>query len=103
MSQPAWHQWISYETKFLDREAIANLTIDSLEYSINLRERYGFYSKSQADTARFCFVDAGKETITVVDDAMQLHDEAARLERLKSFREELDRELGEMLNKRPAG
>ncbi len=28
MSMPSWHQWISYETKSLDRAEIANLTIE---------------------------------------------------------------------------
>ncbi|MFP4642399.1 MAG: radical SAM protein, partial [Dehalococcoidia bacterium] len=38
MSHSSWHQWISYETRFLDRESITKLTIDSIEHSINLRE-----------------------------------------------------------------
>ena len=29
MSNPSWHQWISYETKSLNRDAIAKLTINS--------------------------------------------------------------------------
>ena len=93
MSLPSWHQWISYETKFLDRDQIKKLTIDSLEYSINLRERSGFYSKSEADIARFCFVEASKETIDVVNEAMNIDDEGERLKRLKSFRESLDNKL----------
>jgi radical SAM superfamily enzyme YgiQ (UPF0313 family) len=93
MSLPSWHQWISYETKSLDRELIAKLTIDSLEYSINLRERCGFYSKSQADTARFCFVEAGKETIDVVNKAMRMRDERKRSKKLLSFQETLERKL----------
>jgi len=93
MSLPSWHQWISYETRYLNRESITNLTIDTLEYSINLRERSGFYSKFEADTARFCFVDAGREAIDVVDDAMQIEDDGERLKILKSYQEELDRKL----------
>ncbi len=93
MSFPSWHQWISYETKYLDRESIIKLTIDTLEYSINLRERSGFYTKLEADTARFCFVDAGREAVDVVDDAMKIEDEGSRLKKLKSYREELDRKL----------
>jgi len=93
MSLPAWHQWISYETKFLDREAIAKLTVDSLEFSINLRERIGFYSQADARTARFCFVEAGRQTIEVVNEAMQLEDEQERTEKLKDFSEYLDARL----------
>ncbi len=94
MSLPSWHQWISYETKFLDREAIAKWIIDSLEYSINLREKFGFYSKSDADTARFCFVEAGKETIHVVDEAMNIPDEGERSRSLKTYRASLESKLG---------
>jgi len=93
MSLPAWHQWISYETKFLNREAIAKLTVDSLEYSINLRERVGFYSQADARTARFCFVEAGRQTIEVVNEAMQLEEEQERQQKLKDFSEYLDARL----------
>jgi B12-binding domain/radical SAM domain protein len=93
MSLPSWHQWISYETKFLDRDQITKLTIDSLEYSINLRERSGFYNKSEADIARFCFVEASKKTVDVVNKAMNIGDEGKRLKRLKSFNESLENKL----------
>jgi B12-binding domain/radical SAM domain protein len=98
MSLPSWHQWISYETKFLDKDSISKLTIDSLEYSINLRERCGFYSKSEADTARFCFVEAGRETIDVVNEAMNIRDEDKRLNKLRSFSDSLEEELENKLN-----
>jgi B12-binding domain/radical SAM domain protein len=93
LSLPSWHQWISYETKSLNRDLIAKMTIDSLEYSINLRERCGFYSKSDADIARFCFVDASKKTIEVVDEAMKIRDKRRRLRRLKAFRNFLESKL----------
>lgn len=93
MSLPSWHQWISYETKHLDRDSITKLIIDSLEYSINLRERCGFYNKVEADTARFCFVQASRETIDVVNEAMSIRDDAARLEHLKSFQTSLEARL----------
>jgi hypothetical protein len=48
LSMPSWHQWISYETRFLDRASIADLTLKLIEYSINLREKYGIYSRLQA-------------------------------------------------------
>jgi hypothetical protein len=96
MSLPSWHQWISYETKFLNRDSIRKLLIESLEYSINLRERCGFYSRVEADTARFCFVEASKATIDVVNDAMSIRDDGERLKRLKSFRESLDSRLREI-------
>jgi B12-binding domain/radical SAM domain protein len=96
MSLPSWHQWISYETKWLNRDLITKLIIDSLEYSINLRERCGFYSRYEAATARFCFVEAGKETVAVVNEAMNIRDERERSKRLKSFSEFLDSKLREI-------
>ena len=96
MSLPSWHQWISYETGSLNRDLIAKLIIDSLEYSINLRESSGFYRKEEADTARFCFVEAGKETLAVVDEAMNISDESKKLKRLLSFQESLERRLSKL-------
>jgi B12-binding domain/radical SAM domain protein len=93
MSLPAWHQWISYETEHLDREQITKLIIDSLEYSINLRERCGFYNRLEADTARYCFVKASKETIDMVKHTMNLQDEDEKLDLLRWFRESLDRNI----------
>jgi hypothetical protein len=96
MSLPSWHQWISYETKYLNRDLITELTIASLEYSINLRERCGFYSRHEADTARFCFVEASKQTVGVVNDAMNIRDEWERLQRLKAFQAFLESKLNEL-------
>lgn len=96
LSLPAWHQWISYETKFLDREAIAKWTIDSLEFSIDLRRRIGFYSPQEAALARFAFVEAGRQTIATVNEAMQIADEQARLEKLKAFSRQLDERISQL-------
>jgi radical SAM superfamily enzyme YgiQ (UPF0313 family) len=95
MSLPSWHQWISYETKSLDRDAIAKLVIDSIEHSINLREKYGSYSSFDADTARLYYVLANRLAIDVVNDAMNL-EESERLQRLEAFRESLDTKLREI-------
>jgi B12-binding domain/radical SAM domain protein len=97
MSLPSWHQWISYETKGLSREDIARLTLDSLEYSINLRERCGFYSPADADTARFCFVETGRQTVRVVDELMTVADERKRDHELKMYRKYLEMKLDSIL------
>jgi B12-binding domain/radical SAM domain protein len=72
MSLPSWHQWISYETESLNRDSIARLIIDSIEYSINLRERYGLYSHFDAATKRSYYVDANKRIIEMVNHVMSL-------------------------------
>jgi B12-binding domain/radical SAM domain protein len=96
MSLPSWHQWLSYETKFLDRDLITGLIIDSIEYSTNLREKYGVYSKAVAAAQRFRFVTANKLAIDLVNEAMSLHDEDEKMQRLKSFGEFLNSQLREI-------
>ena len=75
LSLPSWHQWMSYETRFLNRDSIVRLIIDSIECSINLREKYGLYSKSDADRKRSYYVDANKKIIDMVNRVMSLHSE----------------------------
>ena len=70
ISLPAWHQWISYETKHLNREKIAELIINSIEHSINLRKIYGFYNDEEADEAMTYYVKVSREIIDVMNRAM---------------------------------
>jgi B12-binding domain/radical SAM domain protein len=93
MSLPSWHQWISYETVFLDKDSIIKLILDSLEYSISLRDKYGLYSKSEAETERLYFVDVNKLVINEVNKAMTLHDTSEKLKRLRSLKAYLNRNL----------
>jgi B12-binding domain/radical SAM domain protein len=58
--KPVWTQWISYETKHLNRKAIVELILDSLEYSIKLRLKYGLFSKEEADEALYGMVTINK-------------------------------------------
>jgi B12-binding domain/radical SAM domain protein len=72
MSLPVWNQWISYETKLLDRKAITKLIVDSLERSINLRKQYGFYSAEQAEAALTYYVKADREIIDAVNKVLNI-------------------------------
>ncbi len=67
MLLPSWHQWISYETEFLNKKEIASLIIDSLEYSIGLREKYGIYNKYDADMNMDYFVDTSRKIMSTLD------------------------------------
>ncbi len=96
MSLPSWHQWLSYETQFLNRDSIIKLIIDSIDYSTNLREKYGVYSPAMAAAHRFRYVTASKLAIDVVDDAMNLDDEDEKTKRLESFGEFLNGKLREI-------
>jgi len=95
LSLPSWHQWISYETKSLNRDSITKLIIDSIERSIYLREKYGSYSNAEADTARLYYIVANKLAIDMVDDAMSL-EESERTKRLDIFKDSLDSQLQEI-------
>jgi B12-binding domain/radical SAM domain protein len=93
MSLPSWHQWISYETKLLDKKLIAKLIIDSIEHSIGLREKYGLYSQPEAEMERICQVDVNRLVIEVVNEAMDFHDEEKKIERLKALRAFVNRNI----------
>lgn len=55
MSMPSWDQWISFETKFLTKRDLVDLTLRSLEQILYLKERiYAFY-KTPLDRARLNF------------------------------------------------
>jgi hypothetical protein len=53
LSNPSWHMWINYETELLDREELADLFLQSIEYEISQREKYGAYNSGQAALERF--------------------------------------------------
>jgi len=72
MCHPSWYQWISYETQNLDRESIANLIIDSLEYSIKLREKYGIFNKDEAAEALYGLVTVNKMVMEATKKSSRL-------------------------------
>jgi len=57
LSNPSWHKWISYETQFLSRRDLAEITLQSLEYLSFLEEKYAFVSdaptKNELSSRRF--------------------------------------------------
>ena len=91
LNLPSWHQWISYETTHFDRESIKNLILDSIEHSINLREKFGLYSRLQAAKERLRFVDTNRWVTGEVERAMQIDDCKKRLTTLESLKTTLDR------------
>jgi B12-binding domain/radical SAM domain protein len=97
MSLQSWHQWISYETRFLNKESIAKLIIDSIEYSINLREKFGSFSAHEAASRRLRFVTINKTIMDVVNQSMEIEDENERYEALFEFKKSLDEALSTLL------
>jgi hypothetical protein len=92
MSQPSWHQWISYETGNLKKEAIIKFITDSIEHSINMNKRYQLFDRSSANIEHLR-LNVSKLAITVVDNAMKLQDESEKTKKLKEFRDFIDNEL----------
>lgn len=90
LNNPSWHQWISYETRFLDRKKIANLTIKLIEHSINLREKYGLYDRIKAFKERIYYVYINKLVVKGVEDIMQYRDEE-RILKLRRLKENIDK------------
>jgi hypothetical protein len=88
MSLPSWHQWISYETKHLDRDALAELILESLENPIYEREKFGIYGKTEATARRFR-VAAERIVIEEIDRMLSL-DETEQEPRLRSLRSAFD-------------
>jgi radical SAM superfamily enzyme YgiQ (UPF0313 family) len=87
MALPSWHQWISYETRGMDRAAIVSLILDSIEKSMELYEEHGVYDRPRAARERRRHVDANRWIVEQVDLAMQAGSEEARrtaLERLEA-------------------
>ena len=97
MSLMAWHQWISYETKYLNRETIARLIIDSIEYSIDLREKFGLFSGHSASSRKLRFVTINRMVMDVVNQVMDLEDEEERFETISAFKKELDEVLSQLV------
>jgi B12-binding domain/radical SAM domain protein len=78
MSLPSWHQWMSYETESLTRDAIVDLIIDSIDCSISLRERYGLFSHADAAAKRAYYVNENRQVIQMVNHVMKLYNEGQK-------------------------
>ncbi len=89
MALPSWHQWISYETKDLDSGALAELVLESIEQSVNIREKHGTYSRLQAAQARRR-IDANRWMIDQVDKASRAPSAEGRQAALENLRKTLD-------------
>jgi B12-binding domain/radical SAM domain protein len=89
MSMPSWHQWISYETRELDRAEIARLTLDAFIESARIREKYGAFTTPEETAEQYLMMRLNRIIMDAVDHTMQLTDAHERLERLKALRESL--------------
>jgi hypothetical protein len=89
LSEPSWHQWLNHETKQLDKEQFIELIFESIEYSINQREKYGVYSESMASTERLK-AKINRIAVGEVDKIVNLQDKVEKESKLKSLKSGLD-------------
>jgi B12-binding domain/radical SAM domain protein len=52
LSQPSWHQWLNYETELMNKEAMLDLILSTVAFSIDQREESGIYDEHQAASER---------------------------------------------------
>jgi radical SAM superfamily enzyme YgiQ (UPF0313 family) len=93
LSQPSWHQWLNYETELLDKNAIVELILQSIEFTIDQRETYGFYNSSEANYER-ARVEADRVIAKEVDHIMKVENQKERRIRIIALRRNLDSLLG---------
>ncbi len=89
MSQPVWHRWLNYETQVFDRSTIVELIFRSIEFTIDQRERYGFYTAPEAHYER-CRVEADRVVVAEYEKIMRLDNPREKALRIVSMRRNLD-------------
>ncbi len=89
LSQPVWNQWLNYETEQFDRSAIVEWIFQSIEFTIDQRERYGFYTPAEAHYER-CRVEADRVIVSEMEKIMKLENLRERNSRIISMRRNLD-------------
>ncbi|MCF8095103.1 MAG: radical SAM protein [Desulfobacteraceae bacterium] len=89
LAQPFWHHWLNYETLFLDRNTIVELILQSVEFTIDQREKYGFYSQAQAYYER-CRAEADRVVAREAENIMKLENPRQREIRVINMRRNLD-------------
>lgn len=90
LSQPSWHQWMNYETELYDKESIFEMIFQSTEFTIDQREKYGFFSSQEAYYER-CKVEADRVIVKELDNIMNLENPGEREARIVAIRKNLDR------------
>jgi B12-binding domain/radical SAM domain protein len=82
LSEPSWHQWMNYETEILNKRDITELALQSVAFSIDQREQYGFIDPAEAEVQRIR-VQADVIAVKEVERLTTLTDQAERESGLK--------------------
>lgn len=89
LSQPTWDRWLNYETDLIDRTKILDMIYQTLEFTIDQRERQGLYSGAQAYFER-CRLQADRVVVEQMAGIRALADPEERELRAASMRRTLD-------------
>lgn len=89
LSKPSWHQWLNYETLVTDKDAIIEMIHSSIEFTIDQREKYRFYSSEQSYFER-CKIEADRAVVKKVDKIMDVKDPDERMRQIITVRRTLD-------------
>lgn len=90
LSQPAWPQWLNYETHLLSRDAIVDVIFQSMEFIIDLKARYGFYNSIEAVNYDRNRLEADRLVVQQVERLMKTADPPERDRVLAAMRKNLD-------------
>jgi hypothetical protein len=89
MSEPSWHQWLNYETQKLDKAAIVEMIQQSVEFTIDQNEKYGFYNSLEAGFKRI-LLEMDRVIVAEMDRLKTLENPRERNYRVISMRRNLD-------------
>jgi B12-binding domain/radical SAM domain protein len=89
MSRPSWHQWLSYETRELNKAEIAKLTLDAITESTRVKEKYGASASPDETSEQYRLMHLNRMIMDEVDHAMQLTDPRQRSTKLEALFESL--------------
>jgi B12-binding domain/radical SAM domain protein len=89
LSGSSWHQWINYETDLLDKKSLVDLILESAGFTIAMREEYGFYNKTQADSEDNR-LKADILAVSEIDRIMNIKDAVEKESAIKSLKQRYD-------------
>ncbi len=93
LSLPSWHQWISYETKYMNKDMLVDWGLYALERLFYLQEKYSLYERGE-DRALLNYerfkLRVNRAIIPLIDEIVKIKEEKEREERLFLLKDILD-------------
>lgn len=89
LSQPSWHQWLNYETLLRDRNRIVEMIRDSIEFTIDQKEKFGYLTESEAGFERV-LMEIDRTIVREIDHLEQVRDPREKKFRIIGMRKNLD-------------